>query len=120
MSQSTPSLAINRPKFPLLEAGDAACQIVNALRPQCERIEIAGSIRRQKQWVGDIEIVYIPSIVTSGEDLLGCPDLPHNLFDETLDILISAGRLEKRRNKLGSETWGLDQARPPCQDRHPR
>ena len=30
------------------------------LKPHCERIEIAGSIRREKPWVGDIEIVAIP------------------------------------------------------------
>jgi len=30
------------------------------LEPHCERIEIAGSIRRKRDWVNDIEIVAIP------------------------------------------------------------
>ena len=30
------------------------------LAPHCERIEIAGSLRRKKEFVGDIEIVAIP------------------------------------------------------------
>ncbi len=35
--------------------------IVNLLTPVCERIEIAGSLRRGKPDVGDIEIVCIPA-----------------------------------------------------------
>lgn len=34
--------------------------LVAHLRPHCTRIHIAGSIRRQKEWVKDIEIVCIP------------------------------------------------------------
>jgi len=34
--------------------------IIKFLQPHCERIEIAGSIRRKKQEVGDIELVAIP------------------------------------------------------------
>lgn len=34
---------------------------VSALSPFCDRIEIAGSVRRKKTDVGDIEIVCIPS-----------------------------------------------------------
>lgn len=40
--------------------GDA---VVELLRPHCERIEIAGSIRRRKARVKDIEIVCIPKLV---------------------------------------------------------
>lgn len=35
-------------------------ETMEALRPHCDRIEIAGSIRRRKPEVGDIEIVAIP------------------------------------------------------------
>jgi DNA polymerase/3'-5' exonuclease PolX len=34
--------------------------LVRQIEPVCERVEIAGSIRRQKPMVGDIEIVAIP------------------------------------------------------------
>lgn len=44
--------------------------IVAKLRPHCERIEIAGSIRRRKPLVGDIEIVCIPKLIEN-IDLLG-------------------------------------------------
>lgn len=36
--------------------------LVAYLTPRCERIEIAGSIRRKKEMVGDIEIVAIPRL----------------------------------------------------------
>lgn len=47
-------------KFKLSRALEIATRVVNELRPFCERIEIAGSIRRGKPEVKDIEIVAIP------------------------------------------------------------
>jgi DNA polymerase/3'-5' exonuclease PolX len=47
-------------KFPYPVVLPIAGRIVEALRPYCERIEIAGSLRREKPMVGDIEIVAIP------------------------------------------------------------
>jgi DNA polymerase/3'-5' exonuclease PolX len=48
------------PKRPLSELRPVADELVLRLRPACERIEIAGSIRRARPRVGDIEIVAIP------------------------------------------------------------
>src|SRR5690348_6628702 len=42
------------------KAKSIAEKIVSELKPHCERIEIAGSIRRKKPEVKDIEIVAIP------------------------------------------------------------
>lgn len=39
---------------------EIAKRVKGELEPHCERIEIAGSIRRKKDTVGDIEIVCIP------------------------------------------------------------
>jgi len=47
-------------KIPLKKARDYAEKIVEELRPMCERIEIAGSIRRQCPEVGDIDLVIEP------------------------------------------------------------
>jgi DNA polymerase (family 10) len=35
--------------------------VVDKLKPYCDRIEIAGSIRRKRPFVHDIDLVYIPS-----------------------------------------------------------
>ncbi len=57
----------------LAQALPLAEKIKEAFAPGCERIEIAGSIRRQKQMVGDIELVAIPR--------LDYPlDMPKDLF----------------------------------------
>ena len=47
----------------LAQAQDIAEKYLNLLRPHCLRIEIAGSIRREKLDVKDIEIVCIPQDV---------------------------------------------------------
>ncbi len=44
----------------LVKAKGIADKAINVLRPHCERIEIAGSIRREKPEPNDIEIVAIP------------------------------------------------------------
>jgi DNA polymerase/3'-5' exonuclease PolX len=47
-------------------AKEIADNYVDALRPSCDRIEIAGSIRRRRPKVNDIEIVCIPSVRMGG------------------------------------------------------
>ncbi len=60
-------------RLELAHARMIAGLMVNILTPHCQRIEIAGSIRRNQADVGDIEIVAIPKTVTSknvlGEDV---------------------------------------------------
>jgi len=45
----------------LEKAKAIAAEVVEQLRPFCVRIAITGSIRRQKSWVNDIDLVCIPS-----------------------------------------------------------
>lgn len=42
------------------QAKDYAAQIVDWLRPYCDRIEVAGSIRREFHTVNDVDVVVIP------------------------------------------------------------
>ena len=68
---------MNKQKLPLAQARQIAESVIVRLEPYCERIEIAGSIRRQKPEVGDIEIVAIPKPTF---DLFGTPGMePHQL-----------------------------------------
>lgn len=47
-------------KYPHAEAYAVALGVLEQLRPYCLRAEVAGSLRRKKAEVGDIEIVLIP------------------------------------------------------------
>lgn len=80
-------------------------ELVAALAPHCERVCIAGSLRRNKPDVGDIEILYVPRI--------GQIRRPGSLFtesgslaDELLECWLTTGVLDKRLNKNGHPAWG--------------
>ena len=90
------------------------------LSPACERIEIAGSLRRKRPTVKDIELVYIPK-VESISNLIGEPIVHRNFLEELLDhllncdytvrvnsedVLVSGGVFEKRSSKDGRFTYG--------------
>lgn len=59
-------------KMPLERAQKLADRFVELVGGHCERIDIAGSVRRKKDLVGDIEIVCFPK-VWSIPNLLGEP-----------------------------------------------
>jgi len=65
------------------------------LKPACDRIAIAGSIRRQRPEVGDIELLCIPKFI-GGIDQL----------DREIITLVVQRILGFRRNKLGSRVYG--------------
>jgi len=78
-------------ELPYEKALNLAERIKSVLLPGCERIEIAGSIRRQKPVIGDIEIVCVPK---RPPDLFGesNPSVPSDL-DLILEALTKQGRL---------------------------
>lgn len=54
----------------LIKAKEIAVGLWTLLKPHCDLIKIAGSIRREKPEVGDIELVALPKTVM-GKDLFG-------------------------------------------------
>jgi len=71
----------------LEEALKIATHHKNRLSPFCDRIEIAGSIRRQKPEVKDIEIVCIPTKVQARFGLYEVRWVPHNGFVSLVNSL---------------------------------
>lgn len=73
-------------RYSYAEAYEIALRVLKDLRPFCSRIEIAGSLRRKKSDVGDIEIVAIP--------------LPYNtgLFEDGLASVVN--KWEKVKGEL--------------------
>ena len=80
--------------------------LVRLLAPYCERIEIAGSIRRQRHQVKDIELLCV-SQVASSLDMFGEVTTNHYALDAVLDSMVADGPvLRKRLNKRGLPTYG--------------
>lgn len=94
----------DKPKWPLAEALIVAETLMRVLEHRAERVIIAGSIRRRKEMVGDIELLYIPRYENCQLDLLSEGQV--NVTDECIDELIACGQLAKRRNVKSSEMWG--------------
>ena len=58
-------------RYPLDLAELVGQSVVKWLAGACEKIEIAGSIRRRETTIGDIEILAIPKV--GGRDMFGEP-----------------------------------------------
>jgi DNA polymerase/3'-5' exonuclease PolX len=92
-------------RIPLAEAETLAREVVELLRPACAKIEIAGSIRRRRPDVGDLEIVAVPCI-DQQFDLFGEPASEINRLDELLLIPELRARWCNRLDKNGRTAYG--------------
>lgn len=77
------------------QAQKIAEELAKLLEPACERVQVAGSIRRRKPEPHDIELLVIPQFL-SGIDQL----------DLMLKMLVMGHVLGLRRNKRGAATYG--------------
>lgn len=83
---------MSKSRLPYADALALAEHLVTLLQPGCERILIAGSLRRQKKEVGDIELVAMP-MLTPALDLFRQPiaGMEHSGLDERLALLKTEG-----------------------------
>lgn len=93
-----------RPRFPRAIAQAVAEELIAALAPACERIQYAGSLRREKPTVGDVELLFIPRIGLVPDGLFDLRPVPAT--DAVLDALLGANIIARRRNVRGAEMWG--------------
>lgn len=63
-------------KLSYTQADSIADELIARLAPHCQRIEKAGSLRRRKSEIGDIELLAIPKFTL---DLFGNPSGDHEL-----------------------------------------
>jgi DNA polymerase/3'-5' exonuclease PolX len=87
----------------LTTAQRAAEEIMTELAPACARIEVAGSIRRRKDEVGDVELVVIPRRERPAFGQAPGDTVP--LYALT-DQLRGEGRMIPRLDKRGRAAWG--------------
>lgn len=94
----------DKKRFPHAAALAVATELQAMISPACHRVAIAGSLRRGKPEVGDIELLFIPRM----------SQRPDGLFDtrivdvcaEVCEKLLDDGILAKRPNVNGHFTWG--------------
>lgn len=91
-------------KHPRAAAIPVARELCAALTPFCERIMVCGSLRRRKQFVGDVEILFVPKLETRPEDLFSTKAF--DLAEQEIERLLKVRAIEKRLNVNSSPTWG--------------
>lgn len=87
-------------------AREMAERLVTLLEPACERIVIAGSIRRGKDEIGDIDLVCEPRIWRTPTGLFGDQFVERDLLHDLCCRLADEGVIERRYDKNGRPTWG--------------
>lgn len=90
---------MSKTQLPYNQALALAEKVVKELAPACQKICVAGSIRRKKKQVGDIEIVCIPKMQL---DLFGDPS--GSILDIHLEQLAEEGRIIKSEGD--NKRWG--------------
>lgn len=79
---------------PLREATAIATRIGKALADDSLRVQVAGSIRRRKPTVGDIELVAVPRIThETVPTMFEAESVPYNHLRARLEAMIRAGDL---------------------------
>lgn len=96
-------------RLPLAQARELAWELSALLSPACARIEIAGSIRRERSEIGDLELVAIPALIERWEpDLFGSVQTlpPIDLLAEQTDKLLGDGVIGPWYDAHGNGRWG--------------
>ena len=96
-------------KVALAKAEQIAKEVLCLLNNHCQRVEIAGSIRRKKAEVGDIEILAIPKfkrVTPEGELLLINGEVEENITERRIQELLDKRILAPRLKINGTKTMG--------------
>lgn len=96
-------------RLPLAQAQALAQDVVKLLAPYCETIDVAGSIRRERADIGDLEMVCVPRMLEQvQEDLFGAAVAVTvvNRLDAFCQLLVDDGIFHHRRDKNGRPAFG--------------
>lgn len=94
--------------LPLEDAQRLADELVRKLGPACEQILIAGSIRRRRELVGDIELVALPRYHVMS-DMFGNEVARESLLDVALEQLgLTFSKNGERQKQFAWRGFGVD------------
>ena len=94
----------DKKRWPLAVAQEVAKQLMARLAPVCTRMVVAGSVRRQKPDVSDIELVFVPRLVRRHGTLFD--DEWESAAGLLIDRLVHDRVLAMRPSVHGTFTWG--------------
>lgn len=99
-------------KIPYAEAIKRAEVWKDTLLCLCEKVALAGSLRRKKATVGDIEMVFVPKRMPKAADLFDAvfgnskPPVLVDVTDSFFETALKDGMLSKRIGQAGHTAWG--------------
>ena len=96
-------------RIPWAFAAAVADEVLAELTSFCTRLEVAGSIRRRRETVKDVEVVCVPRVRPSALDMFGKPlEKPVDMLAMYLDEHVKgkAGIWKLRPGKDGRTTFG--------------
>jgi len=96
--------SVAKVKWPRSAALQVAKELCARLKPFCEKLIVAGSLRRRKAEVGDVEILYVSRMEERPLDMFSTQSV--SLADEEIAKMLADGTLTKRPSKTGGTAWG--------------
>lgn len=109
-------------RISLGRARQIASEVHDYLCGGAERLEIAGSIRRERPWIGDIELVALPRMVPVADGLFETreesvleQEIAATVADGVLERLSGGDRYVKLRHRESGVQVDLFVVRPPAQ-----
>jgi DNA polymerase/3'-5' exonuclease PolX len=84
-----------------LTVAKALCEV---LKPVTTRLIVAGSLRRRRETVNDVEILFVPRFEERKKDMFDTEQV--DLAAEAINDLLDRGELTRRPSVTGSFTWG--------------
>ncbi len=101
---ATSCSSVAKVKWPRSAALDVAKELCDRLKPHCKKLIVAGSLRRRKAEVGDVEILYVSRMEERPLDMFSTQSV--SLADEEISRMLADGTLTKRPSKTGGTAWG--------------
>lgn len=93
-------------RIPLAEAEAIAERLIGRLEDCCTRIAVAGSIRRGKPDVGDVELVAIAKIERFSGGLFDDMGEDVDLLDGRVHMMLDNDEMALRLSKIGQRAFG--------------
>jgi DNA polymerase/3'-5' exonuclease PolX len=104
------SKTLEKQRWPLAQADQVGQEVLGKLSDSCQLIVIAGSVRRRRPDVGDVELLCVSHVDQPNVDLFGTATSltqGHLRLDRRLLALIEQEYLAYRLDKRGRRSFGV-------------